>query len=136
MNDNKNQLCCYCFADCGQNVTATLEFQNITSPGWPSPNNIINNRNCMWTITAELDARIELRFEEFKTEGCCDYVEVWESNIQKKKKTDQRQQIELQTQNLLMLQQLELTAYESIQNRTMKTQYCTVLPTRKELDNQ
>ncbi|XP_077968471.1 uncharacterized protein LOC120343914 isoform X10 [Styela clava] len=44
----------------------------FTSINYPEP--YINSQYCVWVIVSNIGSNIELKFEDFETESCCDYV--------------------------------------------------------------
>ena len=49
---------------------------SIRSPNYPS--NYNNNHRCSWRITVSNGYRIELTFQSFSTESCCDYLKIFD----------------------------------------------------------
>ncbi|KAI8485025.1 hypothetical protein Bbelb_372710 [Branchiostoma belcheri] len=62
-------------AGCGGNLTAPTGGP-VTSPNYPS--NYGNNENCEWLITVPEGSIIRLTFDSFNTEGCCDFLTIYD----------------------------------------------------------
>uniref|UniRef100_H2YCC5 CUB domain-containing protein n=1 Tax=Ciona savignyi TaxID=51511 RepID=H2YCC5_CIOSA len=58
---------------CNQALTAVSQPRRLTSPGYPGQ--YTNGLDCNYTITASVNQQVEITFNEFQTEPCCDYVE-------------------------------------------------------------
>ena len=60
---------------CGFIANATNVPQSFSSPNWP--NNYSVSTDCTWAFTTQNpDERIQIIFESFSTEFCCDLVTV------------------------------------------------------------
>ncbi|XP_019622075.1 PREDICTED: bone morphogenetic protein 1-like [Branchiostoma belcheri] len=62
-------------AGCGGNLT-TPTGGPVTSTNYPS--NYGNNENCEWLITVPEGSIIRLTFDSFNTEGCCDFLTIYD----------------------------------------------------------
>ncbi|XP_070543219.1 CUB and sushi domain-containing protein 1-like [Ptychodera flava] len=62
-----------CAGDCYEQIEiAPMGSVVVTSPNYP--NNYPNNARCEWIITSNSLGPIEVVFEDFRTEACCDLV--------------------------------------------------------------
>ncbi|XP_076821762.1 CUB and sushi domain-containing protein 1-like isoform X3 [Clavelina lepadiformis] len=61
-------------APCGFEAKATNLTRNIYSPGWPG--SYPNSADCNWTLTARPGYQVQLDFQSFSTESCCDRLDI------------------------------------------------------------
>ena len=50
----------------------------ITTPNYPR--SYPDNKQCNWNIEVPQGQRIELEFNDFETESCCDYLQVYDGS--------------------------------------------------------
>ena len=62
-----------CEASFNSPLELTTPTGELGSPGYP--NDYYSNLNCYWRITVP-NGLVLLRFRNFETESCCDYLEV------------------------------------------------------------
>ena len=70
-----------------KNLQASNVKQHLVSPNYP--NFYSNNIDCEWSITAPEDQLVQLVFDKFSVEECCDKLEVSLSyNLDRKRNFD------------------------------------------------
>ena len=74
MKEMKNQMACFLLdrGVCGFNATASNISALLYSPGWPNPYS--PGLNCTWILSAPEGSQVNITFQQFDTEFCCDYL--------------------------------------------------------------
>ena len=60
---------------CGGTLEATTTDKSFHSPGWPT-REYPDDMFCVWNITARPGYRVRVNITFFRTEFCCDFIEV------------------------------------------------------------